>query len=275
MSLITAEEIWFTYPGGVDALRGVSLRIRDREIVAIMGENGAGKTTLVKHFNGLLKPVKGSVTVDDLDTREVSVAQLARKVGYVFQNADHQLFSATVYSEVAFALRNLGYPENETRSRVERVLRFLDLEKYRNFSPFSLSGGERKRVALASTLCFDPKIIVLDEPTIGQDGSQKKKLGDLINSLNLDGKTVIVVTHDMEFAAEYAQRIVAMAKGRIVADGLPKKVLTNPKILRECALLPPQVTQLAQRISERVKGFSREIISIEEAASAIRKLLQR
>jgi len=271
--LITAEEIWFTYPDGPTALRGVSLRIRDRELVAIMGENGAGKTTLVKHFNGLLKPQEGSVTVDGLNTLQVSVAELARKVGYVFQNADHQLFSGTVYSEVAFALNNFGYPEKETRRRVQQVLRLLDLEKYRNSSPFSLSGGERKRVALASTLCFDPEIIVLDEPTIGQDGSQKKKLGELIHSLNLEGKTVIVVTHDVEFAAEYAHRIVAMARGRIIADGPSRKVLTSPKILEECALLAPQAAQLAQRISERVKGFPTEVVSVEEAASAIREFL--
>jgi len=271
--LITAEEIWFKYPDGPTALRGVSLRIKDRELVAIMGENGAGKTTLVKHFNGLLKPQEGSVTVEGLNTREVSVAELSRKVGYVFQNADQQLFSGTVYSEVAFALRNFGYHEKETRRRVQQVLRLLDLEKYRNSSPFSLSGGERKRVALASTLCFDPRIIVLDEPTIGQDGSQKKKLGELIHSLNLEGKTVIVVTHDVEFAAEYAQRIVAMARGKIVADGPSKKVFTNPRILEECALLAPQVTQLAQRLSEHVKGFPTEIVSVEEATSAIREFL--
>lgn len=271
--MITADGIWFTYPDGVTALRGVSLRIKDKELVAIMGENGAGKTTLVKHFNGLLKPREGRITIDGLDTCEVSVAELARKVGYVFQNADHQLFSSTVYSEVAFALKNFGYSEQEIRSRVQQVLRFLDLEKYRNASPFSLSGGERKRVALASTLCFDPEIIVLDEPTIGQDGSQKKKLGELIHSLNVKGKTAIIVTHDVEFAAEHVQRIIAMAKGRIVADGPSKKVLTNPKILQECALLAPQVTQLAQRISERVSNFPTEIINIEEAATAIRELL--
>jgi energy-coupling factor transport system ATP-binding protein len=271
--LITAEDIWFTYPDGPTALRGVSLRIRDRELVAIMGENGAGKSTLVKHFNGLLKPQEGRVTVDGLDTREVSVAQLAKKVGYVFQNADHQLFSGTVYSEVAFALRNFGYAEKEIRRRVQQVLQFLDLEKYRNSSPFSLSGGERKRVALASTLCFDPEIIILDEPTIGQDGSQKKKLGEFIHSLNLEGKTVIVVTHDVEFAADYAQRIVAMARGNIIADGPSKKVLTTPKILEECALLAPQVTELARKISQNVKGFPTEIVTLNDAASAIKNYL--
>ncbi len=273
--MILVEGAWFTYPDGPTALRGVSLRVNDGELVAIMGENGAGKTTLVKCFNGLLKPQKGLVVVNGLDTRKATVAELSRKVGFVFQNADHQLFSDTVHSEVSFALRNFGFLGNQIQRRVGQILRSMDLEKYRNASPFSLSGGERKRVALASTLCFDPETIVLDEPTIGQDGSQKKKLGELIQSLNREGRTVIVVTHDVEFAAEYAFRIIAMAKGEIIADGPPSKVLTNPQILDKCALLAPQITQLAQKISEHVNGFPKEIISLQEATSAIREFLRR
>lgn len=272
--MILVEGAWFTYPDGPTALRGVSLKVNDGELVAIMGENGAGKTTLVKCFNGLLKPQKGLVVVNGLDTRKATVAELSRKVGFVFQNADHQLFSDTVHSEVSFALENFGFLRNQIQRRVGQILRSMDLEKYRNASPFSLSGGERKRVALASTLCFDPETIVLDEPTIGQDGSQKKKLGQLIQSLNREGKTVIVVTHDVEFAAEYARRIIAMAKGEIIADGPPTKVLTNPQILDKCALLAPQITQLAQKISEHVNGFPKEIISLEEATSAIREFLR-
>lgn len=272
--MILVEGAWFTYPDGPTALRGVSLKVNDGELVAIMGENGAGKTTLVKCFNGLLKPQKGLVVVNGLDTRKATVAELSRKVGFVFQNADHQLFSDTVHSEVSFALKNFGFLRNQIQRRVGQILRSMDLEKYRNASPFSLSGGERKRVALASTLCFDPETIVLDEPTIGQDGSQKKKLGQLIQSLNREGKTVIVVTHDVEFAAEYARRIIAMAKGEIIADGPPNKILTNPQILDKCALLAPQITQLAQKISEHVNGFPKEIISLEEATSAIREFLR-
>jgi energy-coupling factor transport system ATP-binding protein len=273
--LILVEKVWFTYPNGPTALRGVSLKVKDGELIAIMGENGAGKTTLVKCLNGLLRPQKGVVEIDGLDTRRATVAELSRIVGFVFQNADHQLFSDSVYSEVAFALRNFGFSKNEIPKRVGQILRLLDLDKYRNTSPFSLSGGERKRVSLASTLCFDPRIIVLDEPTIGQDGHQKSKLGGLIRSLNQEGNTVIVVTHDIEFAAEYAQRVIAMAKGEIIADGSPNRVLTNPKILDKCALLAPQITQLAQRISQEVSGFPTEIISLEEATSAIQQFFPR
>jgi energy-coupling factor transport system ATP-binding protein len=271
--LITVEGAWFTYPDGPTALRGVSLKVDDGELVSIMGENGAGKTTLVKCFNGLLKPQRGAILVNNVDTRSLTVAELARQVGFVFQNADHQLFSDTVYSEVAFALRNLHFPRTEIRKRVKQTLRTFDLEKYMNSSPFSLSGGERKRVALASTLCFDPHTIVLDEPTIGQDGSQKKKLGELIQSLNREGRTVIVVTHDVEFVGDYARRVIAMAKGEIIGDGPPNKVLTNQRILDKCALLAPQITQLAQKLSERITGFPAGIISVNEAISAINNFL--
>lgn len=271
--MIIVERVWFTYPDGPTALRGVSLRIDDGELVAIMGENGAGKTTLVKCFNGLLKPQRGTVIVNNQDTRSVTVAELARQVGFVFQNADHQLFSDTVYSEVAFALRNFHFPRREIRTRVKQTLQSFDLEKYSNTSPFSLSGGERKRVALASTLCFDPRIIVLDEPTIGQDGSQKKKLGELIQSLNADGRTVVVVTHDVEFVGDYARRVIAMAKGEIIGDGPPRKVLTNPRILDKCALLAPQIAQMARKLSEHITRFPTGVISIAEAISAIKSFL--
>ncbi|MEM3716029.1 MAG: ABC transporter ATP-binding protein, partial [Candidatus Bathyarchaeia archaeon] len=167
--MIEVEDVYFTYPNGVEALKGVSLKIYDGEFIAIMGQNGAGKTTLVKHFNGLLKPTRGRVLVDGVDTRHTTVASLARKVGFVFQNPDHQLFSETVEEEISFALRNFGFDENVIRERVEWALNLLDLAQYRKASPFMLSGGERKRVALASVLAWDPDILVLDEPTIGQD----------------------------------------------------------------------------------------------------------
>ncbi|MEM3440310.1 MAG: ABC transporter ATP-binding protein, partial [Candidatus Bathyarchaeia archaeon] len=178
--MIEVEGLVFRYPNGFEALRGVDLRIGDGEFVAIMGENGAGKTTLVKHFNGLLKPTGGRVLIDGLDTKGASVAELSRSVGLVFQNPDRQLFSETVRDEVAFALRNFGFSDEIIDKRVKRILRLLDLSEYADTSPFLLSGGERKRVALASVLVWDPKHVVLDEPTIGQDYLQKERLRNLI-----------------------------------------------------------------------------------------------
>ena len=174
--MIEVKDVYFTYPNGVEALKGVSLIIKNGEFVAIMGENGAGKTTLVKHFNGLLKPTKGEVLIDNVNTQDISVAKLARKVGFVFQNPDHQLFSESVEDEISFALKNFGFEEKVIKKQVDWALNLLDVLQYRKTSPFMLSGGERKRVALASILAWDPKIIILDEPTIGQDHQQKEKL---------------------------------------------------------------------------------------------------
>jgi len=258
--MIEVANVWFTYPEGTIALRGVSLRIGDGESIAIMGENGAGKTTLIKHFNGLLKPQKGTVLIDGIDTKEVSVARLARKVGLVFQNPDHQLFSSTVEEEVMFALKNLGFTNEEIKERTNWVLEFLDLEKYRERSPLSLSGGERKRVALASVLCVKPKILVLDEPTIGQDAKQKRKLGELLKKYQEEGNTVIVVTHDVEFASKYFKRIIVMARGKVIADGPPNKVLTNQIILNESSLSPPQVTILSYEIAKKISNFPKDIV---------------
>jgi energy-coupling factor transport system ATP-binding protein len=261
--VIEVKDVYFTYPNGVEALRGLSLTIQDGEFVAIMGQNGAGKTTLVKHFNGLLKPTRGEVMVDGVSTREVSVASLARKVGFVFQNPDHQLFCETVEEEVAFALRNFGFKENAIKRRVAWALRLLGLTQYRQTSPFMLSGGERKRVALASVLAWNPKVVILDEPTIGQDYRQKEKLRQFIVQLNAQGKTVIIVTHDVEFVADCNPRVVLMAQGRMVADGNARQILTNYKLVAEASIVPPQITQIFLGLEDL--GLPTDLIDVYEA----------
>src|SRR4030065_1544601 len=199
--MIVVEGVHFTYPGGVEALRGVSLTVKDGEFVAIMGQNGAGKTTLVKHFNGLLKPSLGIVRIDGVETTKTTIATLSRTVGFVFQNPDHQLFSETVEEEIAFALKNFGFEKETIQKQVEWALNLLSLTQYQKTSPFMLSGGERKRVALASVLAWDPQILILDEPTIGQDHEQQEKLRQFIVQLQTQGKTIVIVTHDVEFVA--------------------------------------------------------------------------
>lgn len=265
--MIKIEDVYFTYPNGVDALKGVSLEIQDSEFIAIMGQNGAGKTTLVKHINGLLKPAKGTVMVDDLETTKVSVATLARKVGFVFQNPDHQLFSETVEEEISFALKNFGYDESTINERVNWALNLLDLTEYRKVSPFMLSGGERKRVALASVLAWDPKIVILDEPTIGQDNQQKERLRQFIIQLNLEGKTVIIVTHDIEFVAECKPRVILMAQGKILAQGEAEKILTDSELVNQASVVLPQVAQLF--VGLKSKGFPTEVIDVYEAAKIL------
>jgi len=271
--MIEVQDLYFTYPSGVEALKGISLTIKDGEFVAIMGENGAGKTTLVKHFNGLLKPTKGRVLVNGVDTRNVSVATLSRRVGFVFQNPDHQLFSETVKEEIAFALKNFGFSREIIERRVAWALNLLGLTQYEKTSPFMLSGGERKRVALASVLAWDPEILILDEPTIGQDYRQKENLRQFILQMTAQGKTIIVVTHDVEFVAECNPRVLLMRGGKIVADGEARKVLTDLEILTLASIIPPQVTQIFLHLSDM--GFPKEVIDLYEAKEFLLKTLGR
>ncbi len=271
--MIKVENVSFTYPSGVNALKNVSIEISNGEFVAIMGENGAGKTTLVKQFNGLLKPGEGDVYVDGRNTRDLSVAELSKDVGLVFQNADHQLFCETVEDEIAFGLRNFGFSNRVNKKRVKWALTLLNLQEYRKTSPFMLSGGERKRVALASVLAWKPRVTILDEPTVGQDQSQKERLLQFVRQLNTQGNTVILVTHDLEFVAECDPRVVLMSHGRIVADGPAKKILTNPKLIKKTSLILPQITQLFFRLADL--GFPKDVISIYEAKELINDFVAR
>ncbi|HDO20426.1 MAG: energy-coupling factor ABC transporter ATP-binding protein [archaeon GB-1867-097] len=270
--MIEISDLWFDYDG-FPVLRGVSLKIELGEVVAIMGENGAGKTTLIRHFNGLLKPKRGYVKVFGVDTREATVAELSRRVGLVFQNPDHQLFAETVFDEVAFALKNFGFPEDVIERRVEWVLKMLDLYDLKDRSPFSLSGGERKRVAIASILSYDPDIIVFDEPTVGQDYGQKERLAQLIKLLKSQSKIIVVVTHDVEFVAENFPRVVLLSKGRVIADGSTRRVLTDEKLIRRANLLLPQVTQVAKHLVEF--GVPGDLMWVSEIKGAILKVLGR
>ena len=268
--MIEIEDVYFSYPSGVEALKGVSLVVKDGEFVAIMGQNGAGKTTLIKHFNGLLKPTHGEVRVEGANTKKTSVAKLARNVGFVFQNPDNQLFCETVEEEGAFALKNFGFKETTLKKRVSWALNLLGLTEYRNTSPFMLSGGERKRVALASVLAWNPQVVIMDEPTIGQDYEQKEKLRQFIVQLNTQGKTVVIVTHDVEFVADCNPRVVLMAEGEIVADGAGRKVLTEVDRLAQAHIVPPQITQIFLGLADL--GFPPDVIDLYEARNV---LLQR
>jgi energy-coupling factor transport system ATP-binding protein len=275
--MIEAKNISFTYPNDVEALRDVSVTIKDGEFVAIMGQNGAGKTTLVKHFNGLLKPRKGQVTVNGVDVTKVSVAKLARNVGFVFQNPDHQLFSDSVEEEISFALRNFGFEESVVESRVTWALNLLNLTQYRKTSPFMLSGGERKRVALASVLAWNPETLILDEPTIGQDYQQKEKLRQFILQMKTQGKTVIMVTHDVEFVAECNPRVLLMREGKIVDDGEASRILTNPETLAAASIVPPQIAQIFLELSAQLPELElpKDIIDVYKAKEIILKMLKR
>ena len=265
--MIEIENIFFRYPSGTEALKGVTLTIKDGEFVAIMGQNGAGKTTLVKQFNGLLKPSVGKVKIDNIQTTKTSIASLSKTVGFVFQNPDHQLFSETVEEEIAFALKNFGFKQETIEKQITWALNLLSLTQYRKTSPFMLSGGERKRVALASVLAWDPQILILDEPTIGQDHEQKERLRQFIIQLQTQGKTVVIVTHDVEFVAECNPRVILMREGKIVADGDGKKILTNTIALTQSSIVLPQIAQVFAHLGSL--GLPKDVIDIYEAKEII------
>ena len=271
--MIEIKNLYFTYSTGIEALKGINLKVDDGEFLAIMGQNGAGKTTLVKHFNGLLKPTTGEVLIDGVSTQNVSVAKLARNVGFVFQNPDHQLFSETVEDEIAFALKNFGFKEAVINKQVDWALNLLDILQYRKTSPFMLSGGERKRVALASILAWDPKVVILDEPTIGQDHQQKEKLQQFILQLNAQKKTVVVVTHDVEFVAECNPRVLIMRQGKILADGMAENILTNKKLAAKASMVPPQITQIFMELADI--GLPTNVIDVHVATQILLNRLRK
>ncbi|MFH0849355.1 MAG: ATP-binding cassette domain-containing protein, partial [Candidatus Bathyarchaeota archaeon] len=270
--IIQVKGVNFTYPGNVKALNEVNLTINQGDFVAIMGENGAGKTTLVKHFNGLLRPQSGSVLVENVDIAGTSVAKLSRKVGLVFQSPDDQLFEETVEKEISFALRNFGFKDSVVEKRVNWALNLLDLAEYKDKSPFILSGGERKRVALASVLAWDPDILVLDEPTVGQDYGQKERLRHFLVQLRTQGKTVIIVTHDVEFVAESQPRIVLMAQGRVIGEGPAKEIMTCPEKLSQCSVAQPEITRLFNRLSSH--GLPYDVLDVDEAYDILVRYLK-
>jgi len=251
--VIEFQHVTFVHQNEVRALDDVSLKIESGETVAIVGENGAGKTTLVKHVTGLLKPASGKVLVDGKSTAELTTAQLSRKVGVAFQNPDHQLFSESVEEEMSFALRNFGFPAELVEQRVARELEQFGLTEYRKSSPLVLSGGEKKRLTLACILAWDPEVIILDEPTVGQDSIQKERLAQTIRMLGSTGKTVVIVSHDIEFLWPIQPRIVVMKAGRIVGDGLASVVMQQKELLESARVAEPQLVTFYQALAARPK----------------------
>ncbi|MFW9844806.1 MAG: energy-coupling factor ABC transporter ATP-binding protein [Candidatus Thorarchaeota archaeon] len=271
--MIMMENVAFAYDGLYTALQGVSLQIDDGERIAIMGTNGAGKTTLVKHLNGLLRPNSGRVIIDGVDAKHYSVAELAREIGLVMQNPDHQLFLDSVEKEVVFGLKQLGFSEDEIKERTDRTLSNLGIGDLSERSPFTLSGGERKRVALASVLATEPRVLALDEPTIGQDARQKERLADMLIELNEKGRTVIVVTHDIEFVIEHFPRTITMANGSIIADGPTSAVLSNDEVIEKCSLTAPQLTQAARSLHTFFSDVPERLTLLSELEDEIVRVL--
>lgn len=245
---LTLDGVSFTYPGGAEALRDVSLHIEQGQAVAIIGENGAGKTTLVKHLNGLLKPTRGRVIVGDWDTREHTVAKMAARVGYVFQNPDDQIVERSVGEEVAFGPRKLGRTEAEIAANTAAALDRVGLAAEVKTHPYDLTSPQRKLVTLASVLAMSTPIVIFDEPTMGQDARGVGLIGGIVEQLKAESRTVIIITHDIDFCAAHFGRVVAMADGRVLTDGPAEVVLSSADLLATTNVEPPQLVRLAQAL---------------------------
>ena len=259
---VKVEDLRYSYDDGPPALAGVNLSVEAGEFLAVVGQNGSGKTTLVKHFNGLLRPTRGRVRVLGQDTADQSVGQLARKVGYLFQNPDHQIFAPTVWEEVAFGPRNLGFSEGEVAARTTEALALFGLGDQANTPPAILGFGLRRQVTLAAVWAMRPQILVLDEPTAGLDWRSSRTLMEEVTSLNSQGHTIILVTHDMKLVAEFARRVLVLDEGRILAHGTTRQLFQQEAILRQAFLALPPITALARRMQRH--GLRGDSLTVEE-----------
>jgi energy-coupling factor transporter ATP-binding protein EcfA2 len=223
------------------------LRLGQGEFVALVGRNGSGKTTLAKHLNGLLRPTRGRVTFAGRDVAEMPLEQLAQRVGYVFQDPDHQLFSPTVEQEVAFGPHNLGLTPAEVEMRVTEALAAVGLHE-RDADPFILEKGARQRLAVAAILALRPEVVVLDEPTTGLDFAEQRRMLELLRGLNAAGRTIVVITHTPWVIAEYAERVWLLADGRLRYDGPVREFFADESLVAAAAFRPPDVTGLGRRL---------------------------
>ncbi|NHJ04945.1 MAG: ABC transporter ATP-binding protein [Candidatus Heimdallarchaeota archaeon] len=230
------------------ALQDISLKIGKSEFVAIVGKNGAGKTTLIKHINGLLKPNSGIVKINDENIFKEPISKMATIVGIAFQNPNHQLFATTVKEELEFGPKNLGRKKEEREEIALTISKKFQIEHLLERSPLELSGGERKLVSIASVLTMNQKVLVLDEPTYGQDYRQKKRLGLFLKELSQSGITIVIVSHDVDFILDFVQRTIVMNNGKIIADGSTKEIFTNKTLVEEADLAVPVLIELSNSL---------------------------
>lgn len=265
--VLETRDLWFRYESGQDALRGLSLSIAEGDFVALVGANGSGKTTLAKHFIGLLRPTRGHVCVRGVDIAKIPVSQIAETVGFVFQNPDHQIFCNSVQDETAFALRLRGLPLEVVQERVSAALSAVGLDAMRERHPRALSLGQRQRLATASVLAMETDVVVLDEPTTGQDFSARRQIMSLATELHERGKTIVMITHDMALVAEYARRMIVLKAGEIVLDATPREGFDDHDVIATAGLSPPPVAQLAHGLSGT--GFQFGALTVAELVTQI------
>jgi energy-coupling factor transporter ATP-binding protein EcfA2 len=267
---VRVEDVQLEYPPPrrIRALDGISVNLSKGAFVAIVGQNGSGKTSLARCISGFIKPTRGRVLVNERDVQRLHPSTRARHVGYVFQNPDHQLFKESVWDDVAFGLRNLHVSEAQVEAQVEATLRRLELWEQRDRHPFRLSKGDRQRLAIAAVIVLRPAVLIVDEPTTGQDPARSREVMDMLAELNAEGMTVIVITHVMELVAEYTRQVLVLHAGRLLLEGTPREVFACPDTLAVSRVAPPPITRLALEL-----GLEPLPITIEEARESILRRL--
>ena len=272
--MIEIKNVGYTYmkktPFEKTALQEISFSVKEKDFLAIAGHTGSGKSTLIQIIAGLIDLEIGEVEIDGETIKNKSARQ---KIGMVFQYPEYQLFEETVEKDIAFGAKNLGLSENEIAKRVDEAMKFVDLDaQLKNSSPFELSGGQKRRVAIAGILALKPKYLILDEPTAGLDPKAKKNLLAEIKKLHRAGVTIIFVSHAMEDIAALANRVIVLAQGKILFEGTPRKLFGQSEILEQAGLMPPPVTQLMLEMRRAGFNVNTEILSIDEAEKELRKL---
>ncbi|MDO5772764.1 MAG: ABC transporter ATP-binding protein [Spirochaetales bacterium] len=275
--MIECDSVRFGYGKTKDAelIHGISLSIEDGEFVALTGENGAGKSTFSKLLAGILKPSDGKICVNGIDTKKAKNSVLAKNTGFLFQNPDRQLCTYTVRDEIAFGQKALKTgTEEEISKRTEKIIERFGFNP--DEAPFSLSRGQRQRLALASIIAVEPKVMILDEPTTGLDYKECMEIMSAVKELNKNGTTVIMVCHDMELVLDFAQRMIVLANGKIEADGKTLEIMRSKEILQKASLLPPQIIQIALELEEKFPGrFNFENVrTADELAAKIQEAIK-
>jgi energy-coupling factor transporter ATPase len=278
-SIILIKDLTFTYSGlNKPSIKNVNFNAYPGEFIVLTGPSGCGKTTLCRCLNGLIPnfysgEMKGEVYICGLNTREHSTSNLAKHVGFVFQNPENQLFSLTIERDIAFGLENLAVPKNEIKERVNWALNIIGISELKDKAPYELSGGQQQKAAIAAVLAMKPKLIVLDEPTSFLDPRSALEILKVIKNLNKQFKiTIVLVEHRLDFVSQFADRIVIMNEGEIVLDGTPSKVLTEEAYLLGVGL--PKVTLLFHQLKQEGFNFNQTPVTIEEAAEKLKRVIK-
>lgn len=250
--MLEARNISYSYDDDSQALKNVSLKINDGEMAAILGKNGAGKSTLFLHFNGIHEPDDGEILIDGetLKYNKKALLKCRQKVGIVFQNPDNQIFAPSVEEDVAFGPLNLKLPMDEVQNRVEEALKRVGMEGFEKKAPHHLSGGQKKRVAIAGILAMSPEIMILDEPTAGLDPQGAIKIMNLLSELNREGITIVISTHDVDLVSKYVNKIFVMADGEIIGEGTPKEIFSNEDLIEKANLKLPVISELFKALND-------------------------